>query len=476
MNYQRTAVVALVCVSALVHATAARSPQALGDPPGAITGIVGDMDGRGMPEMIVRLRQVIDQNRSRVLPYSGLTDAGGRYLVPDVPPGEYLVECLRMDGGGTSAFAPGLPLIVPGGFWPRGATKVQVASRQQTAGIEIRFPFRRVSGRILDAAGQPMQSSGMDVTGRRLAGRVYLSRAGVQEPSAGVPPDTDGRFRFDDVQPGTYVLRAILEGPFSAGCKDADCGGAAARQFAGRTVTVSGSDISILDLAMQPTATLRGRIALDGDQSIDRQTLAVTAIQRDLPWPEVRPNQDTMTDPLVHSDGTFTIGGIVAGAAITIRNPPRGWFVKSVGTETTRPWHEPWPPGTRDEIVVVLAEGTGGVKGRVLDAPVGRKPFDLVAYLFSTDERQWFYSTQSLTWQRLADVGPAPDYAFESVAPGDYYVVAITRETESRLANQTLPRDDAVVTQLRTLAPLARRITIGERQALTVDLPVRQLP
>ena len=110
----------------------------------------------------------------------------------------------------------------------------------------------------------------------------------------------------------------------------------------------------------------------------------------------------------------------------------------------------------------------------MLDAP-SRKQGDLTVHLFSTDERRWFMGSPFIYFYR-----PVEDFFIDNVPPGDYYIVAVTRETDEALAgrrdvHQDAP-DAAVAAQWKAMASVAQRITVPPRRPVAIDLPVTPLP
>ena len=349
-----------VCVLAGAVLMAQPSVPAPTEATGSIAGVVLDAGGTGVPRMLVRLRMIIDQNRSQILPFTAVTDADGSFAIADVPPGEYLLESLHADMRGPSIYYPSAPPYTPGGFWPRGAGRIQVTNDQRVSGIDVIFRPRRIAGRVVDATGQPMQRQYRDQTGRR-QGRVQLTRAVTGEALPEAEPDADGRFQFDNLEPGAYLLRANITGVGRAICDH--CINVAVREFTARTVAVASSDVGPVELTLQPTGTVKGRLVFEGRERIDVRTLAVTAVQHGLPWPEVRSAQDVMVDAIVYDDGSFEIGGLVASALVTIRNLPPTWFVKSVSTGGPRGPDELIPPDTKDDVFLVLSRNAATVTG-----------------------------------------------------------------------------------------------------------------
>jgi protocatechuate 3,4-dioxygenase beta subunit len=421
----------------------------------------------------VRLRRVLDQNRAEILPHSAITDESGRYTIGKVPPGDYLVESLRPDTRGTSVYYPSALPYNPGGFWPRGASRIRVDAGRPVSGVDMLFTRRRITGRVVDSTGQSMPSTGNDASGR-FEGLVILDRVGVYQSPSEIPPDANGRFQFDDLEPGEYLLRAVVFGVRPC----AHCISNVAREFAARTITVSGSDVDAVEMQLQRATTLRGRLALESGEPIDAPGLRLMATQQGL-WPEIRGNQDTMLERVLNRDGTFTINGVVAGVVVDIVNAPTGWFVKSITAGTPRRPTEPIAPGTLEEVVVLLSTGGARLTGRVVGSPSAAGARDLSVYVFPIDEQLW--SGAPLPGAvKSTTVTETLEYAVSSIAPGDYYVVAVTATTLKALADRArsaarLP-EDHLKEILRPLVARARRITLVERQSQRIDVPIAPLP
>jgi hypothetical protein len=105
------------------------------------------------------------------------TDAQGRYLLDDVPPGRYIIATGSLDE----------LTFFPGTADASQAAVVTVASGGKTADVDFQLATVRVSGRVLGVVPTELRFG-----------------TGARAPKAAV--SRDGAFQFDAVPPGTYRL------------------------------------------------------------------------------------------------------------------------------------------------------------------------------------------------------------------------------------------------------------------------------
>jgi hypothetical protein len=229
--------------------------------------------------------------------YTGVTDSSGKFRVENVEPDQYAATATA-DGYTTR--------------WTTARTQkaFTVAEQQEVTGIAIEVvPYGVIAGRVIDDAGQPL--AGMRV--------VALSKSDDRlTADASATTDDRGRYRMLDVEPDKYyvmttdaardeppkaeanVHRMIREGGYGAafypGVRDW-------KQGEMQRVR-PGSEIAA-DFRMRKEASyhVRGRVsgALHGPA-------VVTAAPCDV---SVVGFVDRMTQ--VRTDGTFDIGGLLAG-------------------------------------------------------------------------------------------------------------------------------------------------------------------
>ena len=124
------------------------------------------------------------------------TNAEGRFQIQNVPPGEYRIYATRETGfvpgeyGQRSPTAEGLPFVVEAG--------------QRYSGVRLSMaPVGSVSGRVLNASGEPAEGARMG-----LVREAY--RDGVRSWAFAQTALTDdrGEYRFYSLPPGKYYVSA----------------------------------------------------------------------------------------------------------------------------------------------------------------------------------------------------------------------------------------------------------------------------
>lgn len=215
--------------------------------------------GAPVTEGVVRGSLAGAHGRVGALLWSGVSDDDGRFTI-SVPPGTFAVQC-RKDGD------DGDPVRVH--LEPKGRASVELFVEAQAA----------VAGVVLDKAGGPVE--GVVVSGRN-AGARKVRRA---------VSDAKGRFVIRGLRPGAVVAEAHHDGRFAEGHTKAKV----ELPYAEVRLVLEDSTIGI-------TGTVVG-----AEGPIPQATVNAAAAGR-----------DAMRSPLSRStltgdDGTFTVGGLVAG-------------------------------------------------------------------------------------------------------------------------------------------------------------------
>lgn len=149
------------------------------------------------------------------------TGADGWFRVPDLVPGQPVHVAIRRRGFG----AADLPGVVP----PAEPLAVTL------------HPALRLSGRVVDPGGEPVAGARIVLTAEwQRGGAMSMRSAGHAES------DEEGRFLFEDVEPGTVRLMAFAEGR-----QPAELGGIAAPP---------GKDVEGIELVLAPGAVVEGRV------------------------------------------------------------------------------------------------------------------------------------------------------------------------------------------------------------------------
>ena len=401
-----------------------------------ISGTIVDAYGEPMEGVTVQLWQRrTGGGRALLLPVPSVasrrTDDRGRYRLFGAIPGTFYVVATD---AATRVYHPGTATIAE-------ALPVHVERGRDTAAVDVTFVETRV-GRIqgfaVDAAGQPVNSP---------VALVDSHRSGFPMPAPRTAAvAADGSFTFSNIPPGDYVVQATV--------------GTESRptQFGRQYVTVTDGEAPPLVVRTLPGTKLTGRIRLEGDSSsISFDRFGLDSHVTD--WDYVRIGS-TSPPAVVLEDGTFEMTGL-HGPKHLVGTAPEGWWLKSVDIGAVDASEQPFPFGaggqSHDNVVATFADTGAEINGGVRAG--GQPATEYTVLIFSTDRNRWWAPSG---YVRLAR--PAPDGRFRvaSLPPGEYLIAAVDRFD---LDTEWL---DAEV--LVSLAPVAGRVTLRDRQKLTTDL------
>ena len=230
----------------------------------------------------------------------GQTNDVGEFRVYGLSPGQYFVSATLRNFMGpqteTTDRTGYAPTFYPGTGNVAEAQRVSVAPGQTIAAINITLlPIQtsKVSGIVLDGDGRPLSTAVVNVMQRIGFGQIRwkFHQAGA-----------DGRFTIPDVTPGEYTIRVNTPTGESA---SAD-------------ITVTGSDISDVQLIVARPSTLRGRIVFTPSANDDGPPKA-TAIDLGA-WRDWAIGQQVRFPAKVKEDGTFEMS--VAAGRVQVRAAP----------------------------------------------------------------------------------------------------------------------------------------------------------
>lgn len=200
-----------------------------------------------------------------------VTGADGRYAF-DVPPGRYELRAEVPDG----LYAEGL----------RADGRWTIEVRDERACAQANFAVRadgRITGRIVDARGQPLSGMSVDLLSRR----PYISR--YMRVGLGVTTAADGSYEFVRVAPGTYVIAVDTLRPDVTGRqREQVYAPGVMAESAARQLTLAASErVSAGDLvvpAALPLVSLRGVVRQADGLPVAGARVYIRGELRPVPW------------------------------------------------------------------------------------------------------------------------------------------------------------------------------------------------
>lgn len=428
------------------------------------------------------------------------TDDRGAYRVEGLPPGEYVVGVIEKGAGGGKL----LPRIDGAGLASRyhpaaasakDATAVRVEAGEETEGVDVRLAeneLRRLSGVVRwRRNGEPARKAsvmlrrrddpGVDVSVNDFLHSITPS--GVDRDdllvrdiglftmiSSNAPymdTDADGRWSFEDVPPGVYILTASAELPPDKPARP-EGGNEKGKESEpddshfGRPVvhkrlliTLGTSDINDQRIELTEGGRVSGSVTLDGSAP-PAFTVGVSAAP-----------QGTGVEAFLVShawtkrDGTFMLEAVTPGEVYLDVTLPRGGghYVRSVtanGVDLTRGPLRITDGAEAAGVRIDLGSDPAKLTGRVLNSDDRSPTAGAVVLLVAADEGLW----QSKASRVFARADAAGEFS-AAAAPGDY-LLFVWRPGEEAAGS--------VEAYVRSRAASARRVTLKPGENARLEL------
>jgi hypothetical protein len=448
---------------------------------GVITGAVVTSTDEPVVAVRVRAYMIRDAN-GRPARYGApirerTTDDRGIYRIYGLVPGTYVVSAGgsgTFSGANSSPYETDTPTFAPSS--PRDtAMEIEVRPGAEMANVDIRYrgeAGRTISGNAIDPAGAAPGTF-----------TIYLSpiSSGMSlwSNSTYQPPGTQG-FSFYGVADGDYDV--IAQTYFPTG---------EISLSEPKRIKVKGADISGLELAVKPLASITGRVALEESKLPDcsgkrRPVFAETLIT---PWhneknsPKDQPQFGWSLGSPIFPDqqGDFTIRNLSPGQyRLNARVLAKYWYLKSMslpasasavkgpapkgpaakGVQAIRPvdaarnWTTLKYGERASRLVITLAEGAASLKGQIKPGEGQKLPPKLFVYLIPAEPDKAEDVLRFFVVVAEAD----GSFVMHNLPPGRYLTLAkVAGEGESNLLSKLrLPDEGESRTKLRQEATLAK--------------------
>lgn len=358
---------------------------------GVISGKIVDVDGDPLPNVPVSATSANKFATGRnVAPERGAaTNDLGEFRIADLPPGKYLVRAtpsenqaappVQNPSDGAKDHLVYIPTYFPGTVDQQQASVIQVspgATATANFGVQMGRVYR-VSGTISglntplmdEETAQKTETEGLNALAGRSFGQVFLEGSNGQRKEQNLR--NGGKFEFAGVLPGTYHARVLVLSGFFGGQPPS-----AKLQVIHTPIEVVSSDVTGLQLQLEPTGDVTGKFRVDGDEKIDWKQVSVGLFP--VPTPD---SSDQELQPLamlssghaqVAEDGSFDIKEVSDGnyqlAVYAAGDQFRDYYTKSVllGGRDVADTGFTAAPGT---VLDVLVSSKGaGIEGTVVDA------------------------------------------------------------------------------------------------------------
>ncbi|MEO6725593.1 MAG: carboxypeptidase-like regulatory domain-containing protein [Blastocatellia bacterium] len=386
------------------------------------------------------------------------TDDRGVYRIYGLVPGTYIVQA-GPPGNGPGGFSPNFPSPYNGDaptYYPSAvrdaAVPVAVQASGELSGIDIRYRGEKghaVSGKVLAKADSNATgfANGLNATiiSLSLPGTDNIVATAVQMNRG---PGGGPGGRFGQASDGGFALYGVPDGEYEISARRNGFGMESDAVAAPRRVSVRGTDVGGLQLALLSLASLSGRVVMERKPGICplprrafmEEVLLNTDRDEAIAHETALSGRVRPSAPL--ASGEFILRNLEAGRwRIAAQLPDENWYLRAITAETkpsataTRRTAMPAAALTLTNaartgfmlksgekqagLLVIIAEGAAAVKGKVVSESgkaVGKVRVHLLPAEKEADDDIVRYAEANTTGDG--------SFQFKNLAPGNYLLLS----------------------------------------------------
>jgi hypothetical protein len=385
------------------------------------------------------------------------TDDRGIYRLYGLTPGVYQVAAGGRAGrdfgfGGASPYDSGAPTYYPSSTIDTAA-ELTLRAGDEVSSIDIRYRDNR--GHSISGSVSGLDGSSQEATS------VLLTRAssGIVEATSYVLRSVSEKgFVFEGVLDGEYFVTAMGG---SGGGMLAGAQGLSIFVSQPRRVTVSGGDVTGVELVIEPLASIAGRAVMEPLQDaaqkmgckIDRtarlEEVVISAPGENKPRPEDQalPFLNSFKNTTPTEKGEFTLGFLRPGVhRLDLQLPSEILYIKSATLPPTSSNTKPidaakngFAVKSGDKmkgLVVTLSEGAAGLRGKVVAGEENKPPAQKMRVHLVPAEPE---AVDEVLRYFEADVASDASFSLTNLAPGKYWLVAREMSEQEQLEADRKP-------------------------------------